>query len=72
LWLVGILLVLLAAVSGILLGTPGNLVSGIKVLLVIALVIGFRFLSRRPTAALGLGCLALALAIMAVSTLLPR
>jgi hypothetical protein len=72
LWLMGILVLSLAALTGILLGTPGNLVSGIKVALVIALLISFRFLGRRPTPALGVGCLALALAIMGVSTLLPR
>jgi hypothetical protein len=72
LWLVGILLLVAAAVTGLLLGTPGNLASGIKVVLVIALLIGLRLLSRRPTPALGYGCLSLALAIVAVSTLLPR
>ena len=72
LWLLGISLVVLAAGTGLLLGSPGNLVSGIKAVLVILLLVVFRFLGRAPTPALGIGSLLLALTIMAISTLLPR
>jgi hypothetical protein len=70
--LLGIVVLVVAAVSGILLGTPGTLVSGTKVVLVIALLICFRFIGRQPTPALGYASLALALAIMALSTLMAR
>lgn len=70
--LLGIVVLILAAVTGVLLGTPGTLVSGAKVLLVVALLVCCRFIGKQPTPALGYASLGLALAIMALSTLMVR
>jgi hypothetical protein len=70
--LLGIVVLAVAAVTGVLLGTPGTLVSGLKVVAVVALLVCFRQIGRQPTAALGYAGLALALVIMALSTMMAR
>lgn len=70
--LLGIVVLVAAAVTGVLLGTPGTLVSGLKVVAVVALLVCFRQIGKQPTAPLGYAALTLALLIMALSTLMAR
>lgn len=70
--LLGIVVLIAAAVTGVLLGTPGTVMSGLKVVAVVALLVCFRQIGRQPTATLAYASLALALAIMALSTLMVR
>ena len=72
--LVGILILFLYVLTGmaqtILAGATSTTGSMIKAVLVIALLIVFRFLSRRPTPALGYAALVLALALIADTALM--
>jgi hypothetical protein len=72
LWLLGLVLVAVAAVTGLALGLPLTVTFAVKLVLVLALVVALAGLRSRGAGRLGLVCLVLALAITAVSTLLPR